>query len=311
MLDGVLFFPVTPFGPDGEVDYDRLVEHIDRGVAAGPGGVFVACGTGEFHALGLREFGEIVRRTVETVGGRVPVFAGAGGSLVQAKEFAASAKANGADGILLLPPYLVTMPPAGLVEYTRAVASTTDLPVIVYNRGNAVFDEAAAIKVAQLPTVIGFKDGTGDLDNVSRIVIAVKAALADSGKEFLFFNGLPTAEITQQAYRAIGVTLYSSATFAFAPELALAFYNSLETGNTELTEALLRDFFHPLVRLRNKVPGYAVSLVKEGVTMEGIDAGPVRAPLVGLTDEHRAELERITAAGRAVLAGSLATSAAV
>ncbi|MGW8814148.1 5-dehydro-4-deoxyglucarate dehydratase [Gordonia terrae] len=310
MLNGVLFFPVTPFDSSGEVDYRRLAEHIDRGVAAGPGGVFVACGTGEFHALGLEEFGRIVRCAVETVAGRVPVFAGAGGSLVQAKEFAVSAKANGADGILLLPPYLVTMPPAGLAEYTRAVAAATDLPLIVYNRGNAVFDEASAIEVAQLPTVIGFKDGTGDLDNVSRIVIAVKEALGDT-KEFLFFNGLPTAEITQQAYRAIGVTLYSSATFAFAPELALAFYNSLETGDVELTEALLREFFHPLVRLRNTVPGYAVALVKHGVTMEGIEAGPVRAPLVQPTPEHKAELERITAAGRAVLATALATPAAV
>lgn len=310
MLDGVLFFPVTPFDSHGEVDYDRLAEHIDRGVAAGPGGVFVACGTGEFHALGLAEFGEIVRRAVEVVAGRVPVFAGAGGSLVQAKEFAVSAKTNGADGILLLPPYLVTMPPAGLAEYTRQVAAATDLPLIVYNRGNAVFDESSAVAVAQLPTVIGLKDGTGDLDNVSRIVVAVKHALADSGKEFLFFNGLPTAEITQPAYRAIGVTLYSSATFAFAPELALAFYNSLETGDTDLTEGLLREFFHPLVRLRNQVPGYAVSLVKAGVTLEGIDAGPVRAPLVMPTAEHVVELERITAAGRAVLAGALASSVA-
>ncbi|MGV9713124.1 5-dehydro-4-deoxyglucarate dehydratase [Gordonia sp. NPDC003424] len=308
MLDGVLFFPVTPFDESGEVDYDRLVEHVDRGVAAGPGGVFVACGTGEFHALGLAEFGEIVRRTVETVAGRVPVFAGAGGSLVQAKEFAVSAKANGADGILLLPPYLVTMPPAGLAEYTRQVAAATDLPLIVYNRGNAVFDETSAVQVAKLPTVIGFKDGTGDLDNVSRIVVAVRGALADSDKDFLFFNGLPTAEITQQAYRAIGVTLYSSATFAFAPELALAYYNSLETGNTQLTEELLQDFFHPLVRLRNKVPGYAVSLVKAGVTLDGIDAGPVRAPLVPPSPEDLADLERITAAGRAVLAGALASS---
>lgn len=306
MLDGVLFFPVTPFDSAGEVDYDRLAEHLERGVAAGPGGVFIACGTGEFHALGLAEYGRIVARAVEVVAGRVPVFAGAGGSLVQAREFAHSAKANGADGILLLPPYLVTMPPAGLVEYTRAVAASTDLPLIVYNRGNAVFNEAAAVEVAQLPTVIGFKDGTGDLDNVGRIVIAVKDALAGSGKEFLFFNGLPTAEITQQAYRAIGVTLYSSATFAFAPELALAFYNSLETGDTELTEALLRDFFHPLVRLRNRVPGYAVALVKQGVTMEGVDAGSVRAPLVNLTAEHQGELAAITAAGRAVIAGSLA-----
>ena len=79
MLNGVLFFPVTPFDSSGEVDYRRLAEHIDRGVAAGPGGVFVACGTGEFHALGLEEFGRIVRCAVETVAGRVPVFAGAGG----------------------------------------------------------------------------------------------------------------------------------------------------------------------------------------------------------------------------------------
>ncbi|MFD1814170.1 5-dehydro-4-deoxyglucarate dehydratase [Rhodococcus gannanensis] len=308
MLDGVLFFPVTPFGADGEVDYDRLAEHVERGVAAGPGGVFIACGTGEFHALGLTEFGRIVAKAVEVVAGRVPVFAGAGGSLVQAREFAVSAKENGADGILLLPPYLVGMPPAGLVEYTRAVAAATDLPLIVYNRGNAVYNEAAAVEVAQLPTVIGFKDGTGDLDNVGRIVTAVRGALADSGKDFLFFNGLPTAEITQQAYRAIGVTLYSSATFAFAPEIALAFYQSLESGNAELTEALLREFFHPLVRLRNTVPGYAVALVKHGVTVEGVDAGSVRAPLVNPSAEHQKALVDIIAAGRAVLADSLAAT---
>ncbi|MCZ4548679.1 5-dehydro-4-deoxyglucarate dehydratase [Gordonia rubripertincta] len=311
MLDGVLFFPVTPFTPAGEVDYSLLAQHLEKGVAAGPGGVFIACGTGEFHALGLEEFGRIVATAVDVVAGRVPVFAGAGGSLVQAKEFAVSAKDAGADGILLLPPYLVTMPPAGLVAYTREIAAATDLPLIVYNRGTAVYNEAAAVEVAQLPTVIGFKDGTGDLDNVARIVIAVKDALAPSGKDFLFFNGLPTAEITQQAYRAIGVTLYSSATFAFAPEIALAFYNALESGNDELAEGLLRSFFHPLVRLRNLVPGYAVSLVKFGVTMEGIDAGPVRAPLVSLSPEHQQELIEITAAGRAVLDRALASAVAV
>ncbi|MCQ4122533.1 5-dehydro-4-deoxyglucarate dehydratase [Rhodococcus tibetensis] len=309
MLDGVLFFPVTPFTESGDVDYGRLAEHVAKGVDAGPGGVFIACGTGEFHALGLEEFGKIVAKAVEVVAGRVPVFAGAGGSVQQAKEFAASAKANGADGILLLPPYLVTMPQAGLVEYTRAVADTTDLPLIVYNRSNARFDEASAVEVAQFPTVIGLKDGTGDLDKVARIIRAVKDVLAPSGKPFLFFNGMPTAEITQQAYRAIGVTLYSSATFAFAPELALGFYDALESGNEELTDALLRSFFHPLVRLRDQVPGYAVSLVKFGVTMEGLEAGPVRPPLVQPSEGHKQELAQITAAGRAALADALALQA--
>ncbi|KJV03128.1 5-dehydro-4-deoxyglucarate dehydratase [Rhodococcus sp. PML026] len=306
MLDGVLFFPVTPFTASGEVDYDLLAAHITKGVDAGPGGVFIACGTGEFHALELEEFGKIVRTAVDSVAGRVPVYAGAGGSVAQAKAFAHAAKTNGADGILLLPPYLVTMPQAGLVNYTKAVAAASDLPLIVYNRGNARFTEESAVEVAQLPTVVGFKDGTGDLDQVGRIVRAVLDALEPSGKPFQFFNGLPTAEVSQQAYRAIGVTLYSSATFAFAPELALAFYRSLDSGNEKLTAALLREFFHPLVRLRDKVPGYAVSLIKAGVTMEGIEAGPVRPPLVDISALHLEELTAIVAAGRAVLADELA-----
>lgn len=308
-FDGVLFFPVTPFTESGEVDTERLAQHLAKGVDAGPGGVFIACGTGEFHALDESELRSVVRTAVDVVGGRIPVYAGAGGSIAQAKAFARAAADAGADGLLLLPPYLVEMPQAGLVDYTRAVTDATDLPVIVYNRNNARYTEASAVAVAQIDKVVGFKDGTGDLDQVSRIVRAVTDALAPTGKPFQFFNGLPTAEVSQQAYRAIGVTLYSSATFAFAPELALAFYESLETGNEGLTAALLREFFHPLVRLRDTVPGYAVSLIKAGVTLEGIDAGAVRPPLIMPTADDIAALRAIIASGRAVLAEALATEA--
>jgi 5-dehydro-4-deoxyglucarate dehydratase len=308
MLDGVLFFPVTPFTESGEVDLRKLAEHVTTGVDAGPGGVFIACGTGEFHALETGEFAGIVRTAVEATAGRVPVYAGAGGSVAQAKLFAIAAAAAGADGLLLLPPYLVQMPQDGLVAYTREVAAATDLPLIVYNRGNARYNEASAVEVARLPNVVGFKDGTGDVDLVARIVRAVTDALAQDGKPFQFFNGLPTAEVSQQAYRAIGVTLYSSATFAFAPELALAFYQALERGDDDLVAALLREFFHPLVRLRDTVPGYAVSLIKAGVTMEGLDAGPVRAPLTMPSPEALAELGRIIEAGRAVIADELAAA---
>jgi 5-dehydro-4-deoxyglucarate dehydratase len=308
-FNGVLFFPVTPFTESGDVDTERLAQHVANGVDAGPGGVFIACGTGELHALDASELRSIVRTTVDVVGGRVPVYAGAGGSIAQAKAFARVAQEAGADGLLLLPPYLVEMPQAGLVDYTRAVADVTDLPVIVYNRNNARYTEASAVEVARIDNVVGFKDGTGDLDQVARIVRAVTDALAPTGKPFQFFNGLPTAEVSQQAYRAIGVTLYSSATFAFAPELALAFYQALETGNESLIAALLREFFHPLVRLRDKVPGYAVSLIKAGVTLEGIDVGAVRPPLIMPTVDDVAELRAIIASGRAVLAEALAAEA--
>lgn len=305
MLDGVLFFPVTPFTASGEVDVDLLAQHVATGVDAGPGGVFIGCGTGEFHALDPAEMRTVVRTAVDAAGGRVPVYAGAGGPVASAKTFARVAAESGADGLLLLPPYLVEMPQAGLVGYTRAVSAVTDLPLVVYNRNNARFTEASAVEVAQLPNVVGFKDGTGDFDQVARILRAVTDALESTGKPFQFFNGLPTAEVSQQAYRAIGVTLYSSATFAFAPDISLAFYTALETGNEPLIAALLRAFFHPLVRLRDKVPGYAVSLIKAGVTLGGLSAGPVRPPLVDAADGDVAELQRILAAGRAVLADAL------
>jgi 5-dehydro-4-deoxyglucarate dehydratase len=302
VFDGVLFFPVTPFTETGEVDLDLLARHVGNGVDAGPGGVFIACGTGEFHTLEVEEFGRVVKTAVDVVAGRVPVYAGAGGAVTQAKLFAKAAKDAGADGLLLLPPYLVEMPQAGLIAYTREVAAVTDLPVIVYNRNNARYTEASAVEVAKISNVIGFKDGTGDLDQVARIVRAVTDSTT---KDFLFFNGMPTAETTQQAYRAIGVPLYSSATFAFAPDLALAFYNALETGNDELAAALLRAFYHPLVRLRDTVPGYAVSLVKAGVALEGTPAGPVRPPLVMPSADELVQLRAIIDAGRDVLAGAL------
>lgn len=298
-LDGVLFFPVTPFTPGGEVAEDVLAEHVKHGVAAGPGGVFVACGTGEFHALEPEEFERAVRVAVEATAGRVPVFAGAGGSVPLARGFAAAAQRAGADGILLLPPYLVGCPAPGLVRYVTEVAAATDLPVIVYQRNNAVFTPEAAVEVAKLPNVIGFKDGIGDLDLMQRIVLSVRENI---DKPFQFFNGLPTAEMTQPAYRGIGVELYSSAVFCFAPEISIAFYDAITAGDTTKVNALLHGFYKPLVELRDKMPGYAVSLVKAAVVRGGLDVGGVRPPLLDPTEEHLAELDRIIEAGRELIA---------
>ncbi|MFF5205826.1 5-dehydro-4-deoxyglucarate dehydratase [Streptosporangium sp. NPDC000396] len=294
-LDGVLFFPVTPFGADGAVAEPVLAEHVGRGVAAGAGGVFTACGTGEFNALDLEDYTRVVKASVEATAGRVPVFSGAGG--VTARAFARVAADGGVDGLLLFPPYLVASPAEGLVRYVREVAAETDLPVIVYQRGNARFTPDAVAELAGIPNVIGFKDGLGDIDLLQRIILTVRQA---TDREFTFFNGLPTAELTVPAYRGLGVTLYSSAVFAFAPEIALAFYKAVTSGDDRLTTALLTRFYLPLVRLRDSRQGYAVSLVKAGVRLGGLDVGGVRPPLLDPRPEHVAELSRIIAEGRRV-----------
>jgi len=235
-FDGVLFFPVTPFTPEGTVDVDLLKEHITSRLPFGPGAVFPACGTGEFHALSIDEVRTVVAAAVEVAAARVPVVAGAGGPLGHALAAARVAEEAGADALLVLPPYLVTGPSDGLVAYIEAVADASSLPVIVYHRGNAKFTAASMARLAANPKVAGFKDGLGDVGLAQEIVSAVRA----TGREdFAFFNGLLTAELTQGAYRGLGIPLYSSAAFAMAPEIAKAYYDAYMAGDEERRNALL------------------------------------------------------------------------
>ena len=296
---GPLFFPVTAYGPDGAVDLDVFRAHVRAGVDAGAAAVFACCGTGEFHALTPEEFRLVIRAAVEETAGQVPVVAGAGYGTALAIQYAKIAEEAGADGLLAMPPYLVVAGQEGLLAHYTALAAATSLETVVYQRDNAVFTPETVIALARTPGIIGLKDGYGDLDLMQRIVSAVRTGLP--GEDFLYFNGLPTAELTGLAYRGIGVTLYSSAVFAFAPDIALAFYRALESGDDDQVNALLDHFYRPLVELRAKGRGYAVALVKAAVRLEGLAVGPVRTPLTDLPPAHVEELTAIIANGRTLL----------
>ncbi|MFC9127468.1 5-dehydro-4-deoxyglucarate dehydratase [Streptomyces sp. NPDC057099] len=295
---GPLFFPVTAYGPDGSVDLDAYRTHVRRGVEAGAAAVFACCGTGEFHALTPEEFERCVRAAVEATEGRVPVVAGAGYGTALAVRYARLAEAAGADGLLAMPPYLVVAGQEGLLRHYREVAAATSLPVVVYQRDNAVFTPETVVELARTNGIIGLKDGLGDLDLMQRIISAVRMEVPG---DFLYFNGLPTAEQTQLAYRALGVTLYSSAVFCFAPELALAFHRALGNGDERTVEKLLDGFFRPFVELRAQGRGYAVALVKAGVRLRGLDVGEVRPPLHEPTGDHVKQLAELIERGYGLL----------
>ena len=294
-LDGLLFFPVTPFAPDGSVNLDAFRQHIRTRLEAGPGAVFACCGTGEFWSLGLAEYEACVRVAVEETAGQVPVIAGTGYGLALATEYAAGALRAGADGLLALPPYLVVGGQAGLREHYWQLAERAELDIIVYQRDNVTFTPETVASLAEHPRIVGLKDGIGDLDLMRRIVGTV-------GDRLMYFNGMPTAEMTQQAYRGIGVPMYSSAVFCFAPDLAMGFYESYASGDEDTVNRLLNGFWLPYVQLRQSGAGYAVSLVKAGVRLDGLDAGPVRAPLSEPAGEHVRQLATLIETGRKLLA---------
>ncbi|ADD40467.1 5-dehydro-4-deoxyglucarate dehydratase [Stackebrandtia nassauensis] len=308
-LKGLLSFPLTPFSATDTVDLDVYERHLRAQIDAGPSGLFVACGTGEFTALSPAEYRQVVSCAVRVAGGRVPVVAGAGGGPRLAREFAVAAEHAGADGIMLLPPYLVESTPAGLVEHVRYVAAATGLSITIYQRANAVLDTDAAVALLDIDTVTGIKDGRGDVDAMLRLVTAVRTSGHPRSGDIGFLNGLPTAELSAHAYRAIGVDSYSSASLCFVPDIASAFYRAFATGDEALSRLLLAEFYLPFARLRGQVPGYAVSLVKAGARLAGLPMGPVRPPLVEPTPEHLRRLRDIIDAGREALASHPAKDA--
>ena len=300
-LDGLLAFPLTPFTEDLEPNLDAFAENVESHLAAGAGALFVACGTGEYSALAPRELAALLARAREVVGGRVPVWVGAGGGVATARAGIAAAQEGGADGVLLLPPYLVTGPPSGLVDHVRYAVGESSVPVIVYHRGTGVFTAQSAAALLDIPSVVGLKDGYGDVELMTRIVTTIRAVDSDRAQRFLFFNGLPTAEVSARAYASIGVARYSSAVHCFAPEIAMRFHRALAEGDDAVMDTLLAGFYLPLVALRDETPGFAVSLVKAAARLRGDKVGTVRPPLVEPTPDQIDRLGKIVERGYAVL----------
>ncbi|MFF7973280.1 5-dehydro-4-deoxyglucarate dehydratase [Streptomyces sp. NPDC007905] len=297
MAHGVLSFPLTAFHDDGSLDPDGFRAHVAARLADGPGAVFPACGTGEFFSLDEEEYRRVVAITVEEAAGRVPVVAGTGYGWAQAARFARIAEEAGADALLVLPHYLVAAPQDGLAAQLEQLAARTRLPLVAYQRGQVAYTVASLRRIARVPNVIGLKDGHSDLDRLQRLTLAAP-------EDFLFFNGAATAEIQARAYATVGVPAYSSAVHAFAPEIAGAFFTALRGGDHDTTGKLLRDFYVPFVELRDRAPGYAVSLVKAAARLRGELVGPVRAPLTDPSPADLADLKALLTTGLD-LAGAL------
>lgn len=281
---GVMCFPLTDFDASGRFDRRSFVERLEWQLSFGPSAVFAAGAAGEFFSLTFPEYEAVVAATVETVRGRMPVIASSGYGTALAIEYARAAERIGADGLLLLPPYLTEAPQEGLVAHVDAVCKQTGLGVVVYSRANCVLDAGSVARLAEAnPNLVAIKDGHGDTEELLRI----RALLGD---RITLINGMPTAEVYAESYAGMGVRSYSSAIFNFLPRSALAYHANLYGGDLAAARRFLNDFVLPYGEIRRRRPGYAVSIVKAGVDLIGRGAGKVRSPLSDLTAEERSQL---------------------
>ncbi|MDG4718013.1 MULTISPECIES: 5-dehydro-4-deoxyglucarate dehydratase [Thalassospira] len=283
---GLLSFPVTPFDANGGLDLDTYRTHVAWLSQFPATALFAAGGTGEFFSLTPAEVVETVRAAKE-VAGNTPIIAGCGYGTAMAVELAKQCEAAGADGLLLLPQYLIGAEQEGLFARVKAVCDAVEIGVIVYNRDNSIISAETLAKLCDVcPNLVGFKDGHGNIEMVTKVCTLL-------GDRLSYIGGMPTAEVFAKAYKAAGVTTYSSAIFNFLPQQALDFYDALTRDDDETMSRVLKEFFYPYLDIRNRGRGYAVSIVKAGMRVIGRDTGPVRSPLIDLTDEEHNMLAEV------------------
>jgi 5-dehydro-4-deoxyglucarate dehydratase len=288
LAKGLLSFPVTHFDKDFQFQEGPYREHCAWLLGFKRlTGLFAAGGTGEFFSLTPSEVATVVTAAVKETNGQTPVIAGCGYGTAIAVELAKAAEKAGADGLLLLPPYLMVPSQEGLMAHVEAVCKATSVGVIVYNRDNAVLTEDSLAKLCERnPNLVGFKDGVGDIELMMRVY-------SKMGDRLTYVGGLPTAETFALPYLEMGVTTYSSAIYNFMPEWALSFYDAVRAKDHAKVMKGLKEFVLPYIAIRNENKGYSVSIVKAGMTAIGRGAGPVRAPLTELNPDQFGRLKQL------------------
>ena len=284
---GLLSFPVTDFDEAGNFRAGTYAKRLEWLAPYGASALFAAGGTGELFSLHGDEYSDVIRTAVAGAAGKVPILAGAGGPTRTAIQQAQEAERQGAHGILLMPHYLTEASQEGIAAHVAQVCKAVKIGVVFYSRANSRLSAECLAKLAEAhPNLIGFKDGIGEIEAMVRI----RRKLGD---RFTYLGGLPTAEVYAEAYKALGVPVYSSAVFNFIPKTAVQFYQAVASGDHATTGRLIDEFFLPYLDIRNRKAGYAVSIVKAGAKLVGHDAGPVRAPLTDLTDEEMGALDAL------------------
>lgn len=284
-LKGVVAFAPTPFRQsDLELDLAGFARNLDYLAQNGIPWIAVAGFVGEYSALTHGEYAQVVRAATDAVKGKSRIIAGVGGGTHLALEAAQAAQQQGADCLMILPPYLVQPTPAGFVEHFRIIAESVDAGVMIHSMPGTAFAPELVDEVAETPNVISYKDETGDLRLFDETVNRM-------GDRLVYVNG--KAEMMMPYYFLAGATCTGTAIGNFDPQLALSACSAALAGDYSKTSTILQAKARPWYRLREKNRSYLISLSKASMDLAGLCGGAVRPPLSGIAPEDRLQLRNL------------------
>ncbi|MBS0484839.1 MAG: 4-hydroxy-tetrahydrodipicolinate synthase [Proteobacteria bacterium] len=277
MFKGSLVAIVTPMDEEGGLDLDRFRALLDFHIDQGTDGVVVVGTTGESPTVDFEEHHLLMRTAVDHVAGRIPVIAGTGAnSTREAIDLSIYAKNAGVDACLSVAPYYNKPTQEGLYRHFKAIAEAVDIPHILYNvPGRTVADihNNTALRLAQIPNIVGIKDATGDIGRGSDLL-----QRAPSG--FSIYSG---DDVSGLAFLLLGGHGVISVTANVAPRMmhdmcAAAFAGDLNTARA-LNNKLLRLHIDLFVEA-NPIP------VKWAVAQMGLIGPGIRLPLTPLSGQY-------------------------
>jgi 4-hydroxy-tetrahydrodipicolinate synthase len=283
-FQGSLVAMVTPF-QDGKVDEAKLRELVEFHVANGTDGL-VPCGTtGESPTLSHEEHKRVVEIVVTTAAGRIAVVAGTGSnSTAEAIEMTVHAAKAGADAALLVSPYYNRPTQQGLYEHFKAIAQAApELPLIIYNiqsRTAVNVETDTLARLAELPNVVGVKEASGNLDQMTSVVLAC-------GSEFSVLSGDDSLTLPLLAVGGRGVI---SVLANLLPREVAELTHAALDGDWKRARELHWKLF-PICRAMfietNPIP------VKEAMAMLGMIRAEWRLPMCPMTDANRDRLRKV------------------
>jgi 5-dehydro-4-deoxyglucarate dehydratase len=276
-LQGVISFPVTPFKKDLSLDLEGLRKNLRSLLQHRVCAIVAPAGTGELYSLSPTEHAVVVKTVVDEVSGRVPVLAGTGFNPPIASDLAREAAKLKVSGILAFPPYYPSPDDDGVIAYYRGIADATPLGMLIYTRDWFNPTPALAEKLAQIPNLIGWKDGQADLRRYQMI----RQRLGD---RFHWIGG--AGDDMVPGYYSIGIRTYTSSIANVAPRLSLKLHELASASKSDELTKLMNELVIPLYALRARCKGYEVSAMKAMMDMLGLAGGPVRPPLVDLRPDE-------------------------
>lgn len=277
--------PVSPFRADLSLDLAALERNVAETLKHPFQALLIAAGIAEFHSLSPEEVEASVRAALVAAAGRALIIGTVGVNVEVGRRLARSLEKAGAGALLVMPPYYPNAAEGGLAGYYEAIGKATGLPLIIYSRDwVAPTPEFVARLAERLPNLAAWKDGQGDLRRYQRMMGVV-------GDRLIWLGG--SGDDNAPGYYSIGVHGYTSSISNFLPKLALAVAKAGAARDFAELNRLVNRYVHPLYRLREKMRGYDVAVLKLAMEMFGIAAGPVRPPLPAVAPDVAEQLRAL------------------